>query len=798
MDDYIKSLLKDFFEEAFEMLDRLEQNILILDNERNNVDAIQEIFRAVHTLKGSAGAVELVETQKYAHRFEDLLDLIRNNKIEVDDATIDVLLKGIDILKDLINTASEESEYSGDIEAEIKKLEDFKNMKLGQGPAPSSGDDAAPSGNAPVAAAPEAEKKINKYELLPNDSDLLGIIRDNVEENVKTKLVHVSFDPESPMRTVGGVQVFVALKDVGEIMGSIPPLEALEGDEFYEHVTYILAAIKEDQTIIDAITLPDVTKEISIEEIILEEYEKFLQEKKQKEEAQKAKEASAPSGAAKKPDAGKGGKDHKVERQSSFLRVESDRIDAMMNQVGELVTNKSSYVQYDDDLTSYQKIIGTGINEVKRYYRDSIVQILRKFEEHLQKKEAKEIRNTYIDGFNNKLNEFVKMEEEFKNTLDRFRNSYQLLTRVTNELQETVMKIRMLPIAQTFNRFPRLIRDLSRDLGKEVKLEMYGEETELDKSVIEVLVDPLVHIIRNAMDHGIELPEDREKAGKPRTGTVVLSASHEGNLIIIKISDDGKGMIPQKIFESAVKKGLVSADAKLSERQMLEYIFAPGFSTAAKITNVSGRGVGMDVVKKSLEKINGTVGIETEWGKGSTFFLRIPLTVAIIQALIVDAEKEYYAVPINSILETVKIDVKDIQELEGIEVIKVRDDVINVLSIKELFRLPSRYNNIKSYYAVILSSEGKKVALLVNNLIGEQDIVIKTLKDNITKSEGLAGATVLGDGTVSFILDIQTIVSLGTKRIIERGKVNNNQGNKNDLRSFIERLKNNEIPEIQQ
>ena len=792
MDDYIKSLLKDFFEEAFEMLDRLEQNILILDNERNNVDAIQEIFRAVHTLKGSAGAVELVETQKYAHRFEDLLDLIRNNKIEVDDATIDVLLKGIDILKDLINTASEESEYSGDIEAEIKKLEDFKNMKLGAGPAPSA---ASSGAEAASAEPPKEEKKVNKYELLPNDSDLLGIIRDNVEENVKTKLVHVSFDPESPMRTVGGVQVFVALKDVGEIMGSIPPLESLEGDEFYEHVTYILATIKEDQTIIDTITLPDVTKEISLEEIILEEYEKFLQDKKQKEEAQKAKEAESPSATKKAEPVKGGGKDHKAERQSSFLRVESDRIDAMMNQVGELVTNKSSYVQYDDDFTSYNKIIGNGINEVKRYYRDSIVQILRKFEEYMQKKEIKEIRNVYLDGFNDKLSELVKMEEEFKTTLDKFRNSYQLLTRVTNELQETVMKIRMLPIAQTFNRFPRLIRDLSRDLGKEVKLEMYGEETELDKSVIEVLVDPLVHIIRNAMDHGIEHPDEREKAGKPRTGTVVLSASHEGNLIIIKISDDGKGMIPQKIFESAVKKGLVSADAKLSEKQMLEYIFAPGFSTAAKITNVSGRGVGMDVVKKSLEKINGTVGIETEWGKGSTFFLRIPLTVAIIQALIVDAEKEYYAVPINSILETVKIDIKDIHELEGIEVIKVRDDVINVLSIKELFRLPSRYDNIKSYYAVILSSEGKKVALLVNNLIGEQDIVIKTLKDNITKSEGLAGATVLGDGTVSFILDIQTIVSLGTKRIIERGKVSNSSASKNDLRSFIEKLKNNEIPE---
>ena len=372
--------------------------------------------------------------------------------------------------------------------------------------------------------------------------------------------------------------------------------------------------------------------------------------------------------------------------------------------------------------------------------------MVRKFEDYAQKKEIKDLRANYINSFNNKLNEISKIEDSFKYTLDRYRSSYQLLTRVTNELQETVMKIRMVPIAQTFNRFPRLIRDLSRDLGKEIKLEMYGEDTELDKSVIETLVDPLVHIIRNAVDHGIEMPEDRVNAGKNRVGTVILQASHEGNLIIIKISDDGKGMQPHKIFESAVKKGLVSADAKLTEQQMLEYIFAPGFSTASKITNVSGRGVGMDVVKKSLEKINGTVGIDTEYGKGSTFSLRIPLTVAIIQALIVDAEKEYYAVPINSILETIKIDPAEIQELEGTEVIKVRDEVVNILSIKELFKLPSRYTDIKSYYAVIISSEDKKVALLVNNLMGEQDIVIKTLKDAVTRSEGIAGATILQFG----------------------------------------------------
>lgn len=782
MDDYIKSLLKDFFEEAFDMLDRLEQNILILDKDRNNTDAIQEIFRAVHTLKGSAGAVELFDTQKYAHRFEDLLDLIRNNQIKVDDKTIDILLKGIDILKELINGASEEKEYSGNIEEEIKNLENFKNLKL--------------SGAISKSVNTKSEKDSisvsvgGKYDNLNFDNDILDSIREGIENGLKTKLVFVKFNAESPMKTVGGVQVYVELKDSGDIIASVPSLQNLEGDEFYQNVIYVIETAEEDESIIKNITLPEITEEIKIEEFILEEYEKFLIDKKNKE-IQKTQESQST-----KSNQAKNEKDAKHERQSSFLRVESDRIDDMMNQVGELVTNKSSYEQYDDDLTSYTKIIEYGINDIRKYYKDSVIQILRKLEYYVNKKEIKDLRNSYLDGFNNKLIDMVKMEEDLKETLDKFRNSYQLLTRVTNDLQETVMKIRMLPIAQTFNRFPRLIRDLSRDLGKEVKLEMSGEETELDKSVIEVLVDPLIHIVRNAMDHGIEMPEEREKAGKPRVGTISLSASHNGNLIVIKISDDGKGMSPQKIFENAIKKGLVSADAKLTEKQMLEYIFAPGFSTATKVTNLSGRGVGMDVVKKSLDKINGTVGIETELGKGSTFFLRIPLTVAIIQALIVDAEKEYYAIPINSISETLKIGVEDIQNLEGTEVIKIREDVINVLSVKELFKLPTRYeSHIKSYYAVILASEDKKVALLVNNLIGEQDIVIKTLKDKVTRVEGISGATILGDGTVSFILDIQTIVGLGTKRIIERGKIGKKSTSKNELRNFIDKLKNNQIPE---
>ena len=372
-------------------------------------------------------------------------------------------------------------------------------------------------------------------------------------------------------------------------------------------------------------------------------------------------------------------------------------------------------------------------------------------------------------------------------TVDKYRSSYQILSRVTSDIQATVMKIRMVPIAQNFNRFPRLIRDLARDLGKEVSLEIIGEDTELDKSVIEVLVDPMIHLVRNAMDHGLESPEERERSGKSRVGKIKLMASHEGNLIIIKITDDGKGMIPDQIFKSAVKKGLVGSNEILTDREKIDLIFAAGFSTAEKVTNVSGRGVGMDVVKKSLEKINGSITVDTEFGKGSIFSLRIPLTLAIIEALIVDAEKEYYAVPVNSIVETLCIDSSSVYELESAPVINIRDEIIGVVRLKDIFSLPARHEK-DCEYAVIISFENTKVALLVNTLVGEQDIVIKALNDKIAKTEGIVGATILGDGTVSFILDIQDIVMSAS---IKTTKENILQ-KKLDLKSFIDSLKHYE------
>jgi two-component system chemotaxis sensor kinase CheA len=565
-------------------------------------------------------------------------------------------------------------------------------------------------------------------------------------------------------------------------------MKELESEEFYEDVLYILISELDKNKIASEVKIADVTKSIKVELFDIIEYEQYFNKI-----AKELEKKDKPNNISKSIDAEE---NIKQDKQSSFLRVESDRVDEMMNQVGELVINKSSYQQYENEFSNYEKLLEESINDIKKYYKDSVVKILRRFEDSMSKKEFKETRNEYLESFNTKIKYMTDMGTEFKQSLDKFRDSYLILTRVTNDLQSTVMKIRMVPIAQTFNRFRRLVRDLSRELEKDVVLEVLGEDTELDKSVIEVLVDPLVHLIRNALGHGIESPDEREKLGKPRTGTIRLSASHEGNLIIIKVSDDGYGMNPNVIFESAVKKGVVDKDAKLTDIEKIDLIYLTDFTTTTKVSSLSGRGVGMDVVKKSLEKINGRITIETVVGEGTSFSLKIPLTLAIIQALIVESEKEYYSIPINSIVETIKIDKDEIKMLENVFVINVRDELVNVLSIKNLFNLPSQYEDIESYYAVILMVEDKKIALLVNNLIGEQDIVIKALKDKITKSQGIAGATILGDGRVSFILDIQTIIDLGNKRILEHISASHHDKasiDKINLKSFIESIKENNL-----
>ena len=356
----------------------------------------------------------------------------------------------------------------------------------------------------------------------------------------------------------------------------------------------------------------------------------------------------------------------------------------------------------------------------------------------------------------------VEERYEGEHFLDELNQVVSSISIVTTDLQIAVMKTRMLQIGKVFNKFPRVIRDLSRELGKKVNLIIKGEETELDKSIIEEIGDPLMHMIRNSVDHGIEPPEERVKLGKPEVGIVELKAYNEGNQIVIEISDDGRGMDPEVLKQKALEKGLISEKEAemMSDKEAFMLIFKPGFSTAAKITNVSGRGVGMDVVKTNVEKLNGIIEVDSTPGKGSTFKIKIPLTLAIIQALLVAAQEELFAIPLANVIETVRITLEDISAVEGKSVLRLRDEVLPLVSMSDIFKIEKILGISQYLYVVVLGVGASKVGLIVDALIGQEEIVIKSLGEYLKGISGIAGATIRGDGKVTLIVDVAALMKL--------------------------------------
>ncbi|BAI79918.1 two-component system, chemotaxis family, sensor kinase CheA [Deferribacter desulfuricans SSM1] len=388
------------------------------------------------------------------------------------------------------------------------------------------------------------------------------------------------------------------------------------------------------------------------------------------------------------------------------IRVDVNRLDVLMNLVGELVLS-----------------------------RNRIAQISAEFEK--------------------------KFEGEF--LVEQLLETTSHLGLITTELQLAVMKTRMVPIGKVFNKFPRMVRDLCRELNKDIELVITGEDTELDKSVVEEIGDPLIHMIRNAVDHGIEPPEERVKKGKPEKGLVALNAYYEGNHIVVEIKDDGRGMDPEKLKKKAIEKGVITPEEakSLSKEEAFGLIFRPGFSTAEKVSDVSGRGVGMDVVKTNIEKLNGIIQIDSELDKGTTFKLKLPLTLAIIQALLVEVSGEIFAIPIVSVVETVKIDENEIHSFEGREVLKLRESVLSLIRLNEVFELEPTFSN--EMYVVVVALAEKRVGLIVDRLIGQEEIVIKSLGEYLGGTVGIAGATIMGDGAVRLILDVAGIMDIASK-----------------------------------
>ncbi len=803
MSDYLdinnEELLKDFFTEAQSQVETLESNILVIESDPSNHEAIDEIFRAAHTLKGGSATVEFTELAEFTHKVEDVLDELRSDRLEVSEDVVDLLLNSIDVIKAMLESRANGGVYQedvGPVESRLSALIPEKGDKKKKKAAPPAGTgpgaaQAAPEPVAPPPPAPAAAPAAASG-LPPLSADDYNELRDGLQGAQKLYSVDVRFDENNPMNSVGGIQVFAALKACGTVLKTVPDFDALYEDEFYPQVVYYLATDQEPSAVEDVAFLSDVTlstdcqpvtgptagaspapaaaaapapapapaapqvQEAPAPQVAAPVQEAPAPAKEEKAEAPKAA-AAAPAKAAPAKSAGT------PIQQNAVLRVDSKRIDYLLNLVSETVIIKAAFNQYAvqmNEMQSQMMSYSTGFKEKFRRLFEQLPEYLSDMQRGVP---AKDVKAKITQEYGDLINYFDPFSANLKDLNVKFRSSTQNLGQIVGELQEGVMKTRMVPIAQIFNRFPRVVRDLQRDLKKKVDLVIEGEDTELDKTVVDDLLDPVMHCVRNSVDHGIETPEVRAAAGKPETGTLLLRAANEGNQIVIEITDDGAGINVEKVRNKAISKGILHPNKILTDQEAYNLIFQPGFSTADKISNVSGRGVGLDVVRTMIEKLKGTVSVTSGAGKGSTFTIKLPLTLAIIQGLLVRVGQQVYSIPITSVIESQRVRKEEINTIDNYEVMNVRDEVISVLRLSRLFHIKSA-NTSEYCFVVIVGTQEKKIGVMVDSLIGEEDVVIKALRDQFTNSPGIAGASILGDGSVSLIIDVSQLLELGVQQ----------------------------------
>lgn len=798
MSDYLdpnnEELLKDFFAEAEQQVEQLESNVLVIENDPTNHEAIDEIFRAAHTLKGGSATVEMTELSHFTHSVEDVLDEIRSDRLKIDEDVVDLLLTSIDVIKAMLESRQNGSAYGENIDSILDKLHSYIPEKGGKAPASKvtvkQPEPVKPVQQAPVAKTPASGLKFPKIQ-----EEEYHELKSACEGNQKLWCIGVKFDENNPMNTVGGIQVFAALKSSGNVLKTVPDFDALYEDQFYENVFYYVATEVDGAALEDVSFLSDVTLITDAHCLTDDNYnissgdEDVVQQPKVEEPVKSQEDlindilkdnisqsvpvspaAPVESEASKqteKVDVKKTEqkKDSQHAQQGSILRVDSRRIDNLLNLVSEAVIVKASFnqlaTQTANELTNFQSLENSLKDNLRTLF-DLVPDYAQKIS---QGANPADVKKDLLEQFGSMTNLFDDYEAELKGISGRFRSYTQQFGTISGELQEGVMKIRMVPINQIFSRFPRVVRDLQRDLNKKINLEIEGEDTELDKSVVEDLLDPIMHCVRNSVDHGIETPDVRVKAGKPETGTVLLRAANEGNQIVIEIKDDGAGIDVERVKAKAIEKGLIHPDKNINDQDAYNLIMMPGFSTAEKISNISGRGVGLDVVKTMITNLKGSISVSSVPGKGTTFTIKLPLTLAIIQGLLVRVGSEIYSIPIANVIESQCIRMDEISKIDNYEIMNVRNEVISVLRLSRLFDIPETVTSDECYI-VIVGTQEKKIGVMVDALIGEEDVVIKPLRDNFTNSPGIAGASILGDGSVSLIIDVSQLLDLGVKQEI--------------------------------
>lgn len=714
----VSQYLGIFIDETRGHLQELNEQILILEKEPENEDTINEIFRAAHSLKGMAGTMGYKRMQRLTHDMENVFSEIRNGKMKASPNLIDLLFRGLDALESyldiIINTQDEGTEDNQDIIDGLQKV-----MEEGLGT-------NTPEAAQPKAPAAEPSEELKGRHLVLAEHELAAALKAKDEgENVFEITVFVQ--PSCILKAARAFLVFKALEEAGDIIKSVPEVQDIEDEKFDFDFSMVLLTRKSEDEIRTAVMNVSEIKDVVIAPANISS-KVGAQVPQQAAEVQENPASAAPSDnekqavpaqsennapaqnmggaaaaaqavaapAAAKQTAAKTASKAAVNRS---VRVDIEKLDDLMNLVSELIIAKNGLVSVNGDGE----------------------------------------KSMHDNGFNEQI---------------------EYLERVTTNLHQSVMKVRMVPIESVVNRFPRMIRDLSKKLGKKMDLYMTGEDTELDRTVIDEIGDPLMHLLRNAADHGLETNEERVRLGKQEVGSIFLDAYQEGNNVVIEVRDDGAGINVEKVKQKAITKGTITEEQAemMSDKEIIDLLFRPSFSTAEVISDVSGRGVGLDVVKTKIEALGGSIEIRTTLGEGSNFIIRLPLTLAIIQTLMVEVGNEKYAIPLGSIETIEDIALDDVKYVQNKEVINLRSSVIPLIRLDKILDVEPTGEELVSLTVVIVKKGDKLAGLVVDNLIGQLEIVIKSIGKYINNSKLISGATILGDGEIALILDVNVLV----------------------------------------
>ncbi|MCZ0702583.1 two-component system chemotaxis sensor kinase CheA [Natronobacillus azotifigens] len=665
-----------FIEESKEHIQSLNDHLLELEKNPTNLDTVNEIFRSAHTLKGMSATMGFQDLADLTHKMENVLDAVRNNKLSIDSNILDVVFNAVDELESMVFDIIGGGEGKKDVSVLVNQLQAIEKGE---------------SINLENKDANNQESKTSTSLQIGNlDQFETAVLQQSAEKGFFNYQLTVTLQKTCLLKAARVYMIFEILEQIGEVIKSEPTVSELEDENFEFDFTVIL--VTKDS--VDEVK----QKVLKVSEIDTVEVEEFsLDNLHNSETALVEAETELQNNVTPNNTTSKKEVKDSVKEQvtSKTIRVNIERLDALMNLFEELVIDRGRLEQ----------ISGT-------------------------------LRNN-----------------ELQETVER-------MSRISGDLQNIILNMRMVPIDQVFNRFPRMVRQLAKDLDKKIDLQIFGADTELDRTVIDEIGDPLVHLIRNALDHGIETPAIRKEKGKPEEGVLKLNAYHSGNHVFIEISDDGAGINREKVINKAVSNGVITLDEAntLTDSQVYQLIMESGFSTADQISDISGRGVGLDVVRNTIESLGGNIMIDSNNGQGSVFSIQLPLTLSIISVMLVEVQEEKFAIPLSSIIETSIVNKKDIMQAHNKQVIDFRGKVVPLISVKEVFNVPGELTD-EEYFSTVIIRQGDKMAgLIVDTFIGQQEVVLKSLGNYLTDVFAISGATILGDGQVALIVDTNALI----------------------------------------